>query len=1172
MNKDPEKLFEENLVMYPHLKNIRDKLWANDKKSGVSLMVGAGFSLNAKKIEGSFEGMAVWNDLKNRLVQDLTHHFDIEYKDVLEIGQIYVKEYGRASLDEILKEAIPDENYEPDQLHYNLLQLPWSDVYTTNYDTLLERAKKLIYERNYEVIYDISDIPSSIQPRIIKLHGSFPAHRPFIFTSNDYNEYPEKFSPFVNMVQQSIMETTFVLIGFSGEDPNFNKWTTWVLENLGEHMPKIYMIGYGQKHRKSELEEKGITLIDFEELYKDCERPFYSMFADLFEFLSYRKREEKTKWPHMSYGSTNINDLKYNRETYPGWVVMPDEIRRKYANLIRVSLYDFISDIRELNNQVTDFINEVLWCYEKFSIPFDSHIHEKFQQIIDQQNQEKICEELFPLILRLLKEARLDCNIEDFNKYRGLLKELNLNKEQQHRFAYEQILYSLNFNDISAVEELMNEWLVSSKEIEWGIKKGSIFYRINEKSKAQKMFEEYLQTIRSLLAIKSNDFRLLSLESIALYHRNRIIGNDDYGYDRLRYLSSKHCNANKEFERTIISIKKYEKTFGTSKKREFDPGVESSLTSFGDPIKQEILDSFAVSEIQEAFNLFINNESRYNLALENLDINHPIYSQIKRIARATAKNIDKIYSREVVYKLSDYNLNILVTIAKNTFINETKSNVNIYTSLEVLSRIYFALPLEVQKELDILIIKFINERESFQMLDKNVLSKVIKRFIFAKGNEDSKVFCEQLISTKIISQKHKDKSIYKRSFFEPFIEIFSIKEKVHGMSISEETLLKLLKKLNKESDYSIKESALIRLTFLALGNSLPEKYYKDFISIIQLLPKDKDQGISDFVFSATFDKLINSKGLISKETKDEFINKDIPTFYQNGLISDNFTLLDYFNELKGILPDYIGIIEKEISNFTLYEEWLQKFYLWWDSQKEGVLINSRKTDSLIPDRDYIIPIITVLKNNIWGTIPENYLSEKDKFKAKQIYVEINKRRPDVSAYLVPCLDRLKVDLNYSLKDLLSDFFDGDTSKVEMLGNILYDYLVFMERGEVERDYTVIKTELFNMMKYGAGEVLKIATNVLYLVFKNIPSVINDNDCNFIINYVNNYLKKVKEDYFKTLTQEDFELISSLAKMIACVTKNKSTIVGERLNDWRDYISNHRLPEVNTNRDLFQSLL
>lgn len=54
-----EKLYQERLDMYPHLKNIRSKLWASEGKSRVSLMVGAGFSLNAEKIEESMEGMAV---------------------------------------------------------------------------------------------------------------------------------------------------------------------------------------------------------------------------------------------------------------------------------------------------------------------------------------------------------------------------------------------------------------------------------------------------------------------------------------------------------------------------------------------------------------------------------------------------------------------------------------------------------------------------------------------------------------------------------------------------------------------------------------------------------------------------------------------------------------------------------------------------------------------------------------------------------------------------------------------------------------------------------------------------------------------------------------------------------------------------------------------------------
>ncbi|WP_142334791.1 SIR2 family NAD-dependent protein deacylase, partial [Bacillus pseudomycoides] len=255
------------------------------------------------------------------------------------------------------------------------------------YDTLLERTKRNIYERNYQLIYDVNDIPNSTSPRIIKLHGSFPSNRPFIFTQNDYEKYPEQFGPFVNMVQQSIMETTFVLLGFSGDDPNFERWTTWVKNNLGEQMPKIYMIGYGQKNRLGYLKSKGITLIDFKEIYPSKDNAYKEMFTDLFEFLSYKNREEKTKWPYKLYNEydMSLENLKYNREKFPGWVVMPDDIRRSNAKKIRTFANEKICGITSLQNE-TDFeyINELLWCYEHFYIPLDVQTHPKLKKLVEE--------------------------------------------------------------------------------------------------------------------------------------------------------------------------------------------------------------------------------------------------------------------------------------------------------------------------------------------------------------------------------------------------------------------------------------------------------------------------------------------------------------------------------------------------------------------------------------------------------------------------------------------------------------------------------------------------------------------------------------------------------------------------------------------------------------------
>lgn len=98
-------------------------------------------------------------------------------------------------------------------------------MFTTNYDTLLEKAAQSTYERKYDVVASPADIPAQERPRIVKLHGSFPHQRPFIITEEDFRTYRERFAPFVNLVQQSAQENVLVLLGFSGEDPNFLGWT-----------------------------------------------------------------------------------------------------------------------------------------------------------------------------------------------------------------------------------------------------------------------------------------------------------------------------------------------------------------------------------------------------------------------------------------------------------------------------------------------------------------------------------------------------------------------------------------------------------------------------------------------------------------------------------------------------------------------------------------------------------------------------------------------------------------------------------------------------------------------------------------------------------------------------------------------------------------------------------
>ena len=214
-----------------HLLRLRADLWKTPAYGQAAVMVGSGFSLNAEPVPGERRTFPLWRHLAEYMFDQLYPGDPTDaarsrqrIQAVAGLGGMtlaseYEAAFGRQALDQFVIENIPDDRYVPGELHRLLLELPWSDVFTTNYDTLLERT--IINERYYQIILTAEDLPGSAHPRIVKLHGSFPSQRPFILTNEDYRTYPRRFAPFVNTVQQALMENTLVMIGFSGDDPNF---------------------------------------------------------------------------------------------------------------------------------------------------------------------------------------------------------------------------------------------------------------------------------------------------------------------------------------------------------------------------------------------------------------------------------------------------------------------------------------------------------------------------------------------------------------------------------------------------------------------------------------------------------------------------------------------------------------------------------------------------------------------------------------------------------------------------------------------------------------------------------------------------------------------------------------------------------------------------------------
>ena len=172
----------------PYLDMIADRLLSGH----AAVMVGAGFSKNAAS-PGPGSGFPDWSQLGDRFYKRLHGHTpgpNEKYLQVPALAHQVESAFGRPALDQMLRDAIHDLQHEPSLLHVSLLELPWSDVFTTNYDTLLDRARRSVISQRYDLVLKPDDLGHSDRPRIVKLHGSLPSECPFIITDEDYSAIP----------------------------------------------------------------------------------------------------------------------------------------------------------------------------------------------------------------------------------------------------------------------------------------------------------------------------------------------------------------------------------------------------------------------------------------------------------------------------------------------------------------------------------------------------------------------------------------------------------------------------------------------------------------------------------------------------------------------------------------------------------------------------------------------------------------------------------------------------------------------------------------------------------------------------------------------------------------------------------------------------------------------
>ena len=544
----------------PYLDTIADRLLSGH----AAVMIGAGFSKNAAS-PGSRPGFPDWSQLGDCLFERLHGRApgpDDKYLHVPALAHQVEAAFGRPVLDQMLRDAIPDLQHEPSPLHAALLDLPWSDVFTTNYDTLLERARRSVISQRYDLVLKPDDLTHSNRPRIVKLHGSLPSERPFIITDEDYRRYPQEFAPFVNAVRQALLENTLCLIGFSGADPNFLQWVGWIHDNLGQrNSSKMYVVGLGKLSfsQKTLLERRNIIPVDM----TACLGPGDDHSTALERFIDYlqyrRSADNQLDWPRTAESeptSDNTNEpgtiskavelWKTQRRRYAGWVVLPEDLR--FSLWLKTSTWihklptaDALPSLLDL-----EFAFELTWRFEKCLCPIFDNQAAFLETTIDRywratdsgasieslsldgndlqarrltlDSIRRKCHYLLLAMMRHYREEGLSAKWEEAcKKIQAVLP--SLSPEHKAQFHYEQALFALFALNLKQLKTRLAEWPRNEALPFWAAKKAGLLAEIGRVSEATHILEQSLEAIRAKLNLTppKADYTLVSQESFVMY-------------------------------------------------------------------------------------------------------------------------------------------------------------------------------------------------------------------------------------------------------------------------------------------------------------------------------------------------------------------------------------------------------------------------------------------------------------------------------------------------------------------------------------------------------------------------------------------------------------------------------------------------------------------------------
>ena len=212
------------------------------REEKVSLFIGAGFSIEAHAPSVGVLKNAILSQFDNE--QQRQKH---ENKSLAEVADFFVEEIccgSRNSLIELLQQHF---NFTPATMndHEALAKIPhFHNIFTTNYDTLLEDSYT---KEDCQVIKKDADcayIDDKKPVRIFKIHGDFTNQDFVVITSTDYADFfNHKSNPEMwDVVKHDFLTKHILFIGYSLTDDNIIDIIRNISDSVNKNQKEMYLI------------------------------------------------------------------------------------------------------------------------------------------------------------------------------------------------------------------------------------------------------------------------------------------------------------------------------------------------------------------------------------------------------------------------------------------------------------------------------------------------------------------------------------------------------------------------------------------------------------------------------------------------------------------------------------------------------------------------------------------------------------------------------------------------------------------------------------------------------------------------------------------------------------------------------------------------------------------